>query len=305
MRAVIIFEYGDNQVVRVSEIDQPVPQAGEVLVKVHAAGVNPVDWKIRSGAGQRFGLELPIRLGSEVAGTVESVGAGVTGLRLAEAVYGIVPSGGFAEYVVVKAADVVPKPANIDFEQAAAIPLAALTAWQGVFDKAEAGSGQRLLVTNSSGGVGSFAVQLAKARGVHVTAMASQRNEAYVRELGADRFVDYTAEPFEEVVHDMDAVFDTVGGETYERAFLTLKRGGVLVTTVSFPKNERRTDEIRAMRVQCKPSAVQLNSIRALVEAGTVRAHVSTLLPLDRVTDALALSEQGHTRGKIVLQMVA
>jgi NADPH:quinone reductase-like Zn-dependent oxidoreductase len=304
MRAVIIREYGDNHVVDVTDIDRPEPQAGEVLVKVHAAGVNPVDWKIRSGAGQRLGLELPICLGSEVAGTVESLGTGVSGLHHGDAIYGIVPSGGFAEYVVAKAGDLVHKPANVDFMQAAAIPLAALTAWQAIFDMAEVGSGQCLLVTNSSGGVGSFAVQLAKVRGVHVIAMASQRNEAHVRGLGADRFVDYTEQPFEEVVHDMDAVLDTVGGDTFERAFRTLKPGGVLVTAVAFPKTELRTDEIRAMRVQCKPDAEQLKSIRALVEAGKVKAHVSTLLPLARVTEALTLSEQGRTRGKIVLQVI-
>jgi len=228
----------------------------------------------------------------------------VSGLHHGEAIYGIVPSGGFSEYVVAKAADMVHKPANVDFVQAAAIPLAALTAWQAIFDLADVSSGQRLLVTNSSGGVGSFAVQLAKVRGVQVTAMASQRNKAYVRGLGADRFVDYTAQPFEEVVHDMDVVLDTVGGDTFERAFLALKRGGVLVTAVAFPKTESRADDIRAMRVQCKPSAEQLKSIRGLVEAGKIKAHVSTVLPLARVTEALALSEEGRTRGKIVLQVV-
>lgn len=305
MRAVVIREYGDNDVVQLTAIERPEPKAGEVLVKVRAAGVNPIDWKIRNGAGQRLGLALPICLGSEVAGTIDAVGPGVIGLVYGDAVHTIVPSGGFAEYVAIRAADVVRKPANVDFSRAAAIPLAALTAWQALFDCADIRSGQRLLVTNSSGGVGSFAVQIAKARGIHVTAMASKRNEAYVRGLGVDRVVDYTAQRFEDVVHDMDVVLDTVGADTFERAFATVKPGGVVVTAVAFPKDEARTDGIRAMRVHCQPSASQLESVRALVEAGKVDVHISALLSLERVTEALALSEAGHTRGKIVLQVAA
>ena len=304
MKAVVIDAYGDNSVVQYVDVDRPEPQAGEVLVKVHAAGVNPVDWKIRGGAGQRMGLTLPVHLGGEIAGTVEELGEGVSGLAEGDAVYGIIKTGGFAEYAVAKAADMARKPANLDFVHTAAIPLGALTAWQAMFDVAKLASGQRLLVTNGSGGVGSLAVQLAKAKGVHVSAMASGRNEEYVRSLGVDEFIDYTKQPFEQVASDMDVVFDTVGGDTFQRAFATLKQGGFLVTAVAFPNDEDRRHGVGVERVMCKPNAGQLASIRDLVEAGKVRARVATVLPLAQVKQAFELSEGGRTRGKIVLQVV-
>ena len=154
MKAVVIDGYGNNDVVRHADVDRPEPRAGEVLVRVHAAGVNPVDWKIRGGAGQRMGMTLPIRLGGEIAGTVEELGDGVRSFEVGDAVYGIIKSGGFAEYAVAPAADMARKPASLDHIQAAAVPLGALTGWQAMFDVAGLGSGQRLLVTNGSGGVG-------------------------------------------------------------------------------------------------------------------------------------------------------
>ena len=305
MKAVLINEYGDNGVVQYIDIDRPEPQAGEVLVKVQAAGVNPVDWKIRSGAGQRMGLTLPIYLGGEITGTIEKPGDGVSGLSEGDEVYGIIKTGGFAEYAVAKAADMVHKPANLDFIQTAAIPLGALTAWQSMFDVAKLAGGQRLLVTNSSGGVGSLAVQLAKAKGAHVTAMASGRNEEYIRGLGVDEFIDYTKQSFEQVVHDMDVVFDTVGADTFERACLTVRKGGFLVTSVAFPKDEAERYGIGVERVLCKPNAGQLVSIRELVETGKVKAHVAAVMTLAEVKQAFELSEAGRTRGKIVLQIAA
>lgn len=304
MKAVIIDEYGPtNDVLRTVDAEPPRPAAGEVLVRIRAAGVNPVDWKIRAGAGQRMGMTLPIRLGSEIAGTVEALGSGVTDLREGDAVYGIVAAGGFAEQVAVPTFRLAHKPANLDFVEAAAIPLGALTAWQAMFDLGGLAAGQRLLITNGSGGVGSLAVQIAKAHGAHVTAMASARNEGYVRGLGVDTFVDYGRQPFEQAVGDIDVVFDTVGGDTFDRAFGTLKAGGVLVTAVAFPSGEARSDGIRALRVHCKPDAVQLASVRAMVEAGTLRPHVDQVLPLAEVGRALALSEAGRTRGKIILRI--
>ena len=305
MKAVIINEYGNNDVVRYVDAECPAPQAGEVLVKIHAAGVNPVDWKIRDGAGQRMGLTLPIHLGGEIAGTVEEVGGGVEHLQAGDAVFGIIKSGGFAEYAVAKAADLVRKPASLDFVHAAAVPLGALTAWQAMFDLAQLGSGQRLLITSTSGGVGSLAVQLAKDKGAHVIGMASGRNEEFVRGLGVDEFVDYTKGPFEEVVKDVDVVFDTVGGDTFQRAFGTLKKGGFLVTSVAFPKDEAQQYGVGVARVFCKPDAEELAAIRALVEAGKLKAHVATVLPLAEVKQAFELSAGGRTRGKIVLEIAA
>ena len=288
MKAVVIHEYGNNDVVQYIEVERPEPQAGEVLVKVHAAGVNPVDWKIRDGAGQRMGMTLPIRLGSEIAGTIEAVGEGGSDFKAGDAIFGIIKSGGFAEYALAKAADLALKPASLDFVHTAAVPLGALTA-----------------ITGTSGGVGSLAVQLAKNKGAYAIGLASGRNEAFVRGMGVDEFVDYTTQPFEEVVKDVDVVFDTVGGDTFQRAFSTLKTGGFLVTSVAFPKNEARQHGVGVARVLCKPDARQLAAIRDLVDAGKLRAHVATVLPLAEVKQALELSAGGRTRGKIVLKMAA
>lgn len=303
MKAVVIDEYGSNDVVRYTDIDTPEPKAGEVLIKVAAAGVNPVDWKIRSGAGQRMGMSLPIHLGGEISGVVAAVGQGVQSLSPGDAIYGIIPSGAFAEYAVAKAADLTRKPANLDFIQAAAIPLGGLTAWQAMFDIAGLASGQRLLITNASGGVGSLAVQMARAKGVHVTAIASRRNEEFVRSLGADDFIDYTTQLFERAASDMDVVFDTVGGDAFERAFLTVKKGGFVVTSVAFPTDEAKRLGVGVARVQCKPDAGELALMRAMVEEGKLAAHIARVLPLAHIKEALALSEAGHTRGKIVLQI--
>lgn len=303
MKAVTIHAYGGNDVVRYTDVDMPTPNAGEVLIKVAAAGVNPIDWKIRNGVGQRLGMVLPIHLGGEISGTIETLGEGVENLAVGDAVYGIIPSGAFAEYTVARAADLARTPANLDFIHAAAVPLAGLTAWQAMFDLAGLVAGQRLLITGGSGGVGSLAVQLAKARGVHVTAVASGRNEAYVRGLGADDFIDYTVQPFEQVASAMDVVFDTVGGDTFERAFRSVRAGGFVVTSVAFPTDEASRYGVGVARVQCKPDAVQLEHMRELVEAGKLVPHVDTVLPLAQAARALELSEQGRTRGKIVLDI--
>jgi len=304
MKAVVIESYGDNGVVEVTEVSRLAPQAGELLVKIHAAGVNPVDWKIRSGAGQRMGMTLPIRLGGEIAGTIEQIGDGVDQFEVGDAVFGIIADGAFAEYAIAPAGDLVQKPANLDYVQAAAVPLGALTAWQAMFDLAGLAEGQRLLITNSSGGVGSLAVQLARAAGAHVTAMASAHNEAYVRSLGADEFIDYKLQPFETVAHQMDVVFDTVGGDTFQRALSTLKPGGFLVTAVAFPKDEGAVHGVGVGRVLCKPNGGQLMAIRDYVEAGKLVANVGAVFPLDDVRGALDLSERGHTRGKIILRVI-
>ena len=303
MKAIIIKAYGNNDMVEYTDVSRPEPQSGEVLVKVHAAGVNPVDWKIRDGLGERLGMSLPIRLGSEIAGTIAGLGDGVAEFEIGDAVYGIIPSGGFAEYAIAKAVDLAHKPANLDFIHAAAIPLGALTAWQAMFDLAKLSHGQRLLITNSSGGVGSLAVQLAKAKGAHVTAMGSVPNEDYVRSLGADAFIDYKKQPFETIAHDMDVVFDTVGGDTFDRAFMTLKNDGFLVTAVAFPQDEDKKYGVGTARVYCKPNAGQLVSIGEFADAGKLKAHVAKVLSLASVREAFDLSQRGRTRGKIMLRI--
>ncbi len=306
MKAVVINAYGNEDVVDYTDVERPEPKADEVLVKVHVAGVNPVDWKIRNGLGERLGLKLPIMLGGEIAGTIEKIGGDVRDFKEGDAVYGIIASGGYAEYAIAKMGEMAPKPQSLDFENAAAVPLAALTAWQAIFDLANLISGQRILITGASGGVGSLAVQLAKAKGAYVIGTASGRNEEFVRDLGADEFVDYTKQNFEEVVKDVDVVFDAVGGDTFERAFQILKKGGFLVTAVEFPSEEKAQEfGVKSARVFCKPNAEQLAAITQLIDEGKLKAHVSTVLPLAEVKKAHQLSESGRTRGKIVLQVEA
>ncbi|MGC9445836.1 NADP-dependent oxidoreductase [Cereibacter johrii] len=302
MLTVLINAYGANDVVEVAEVERPSPQVGEVLIKVGASGVNPIDWKIRDGAGERMGLTLPIHLGGEFVGAVEDMGPGVAGFERGEIVFGMVRTGAFSQYVAVNAADIVRKPGNLDITQAAALPLAGTTAWQAMFDEAGLCAGQRLLITGAAGGVGSLAVQLAKAKGAHVTAMTSARNAEFVRGLGADEVVDYTARPFEEVVHDIDAVLDTVGGDTFRRALATLRKGGIMVTIVAFPEGEEaKRHGVCVKRAFTVANAGSLRAITALVEAGRVTPHVEKTFPLVDVKAALALSAAGRVRGKIVL----
>lgn len=307
MKAIVINAYGNEDILNYVDVERPEPKADEVLVKVHAAGVNPADWKIRDGAGERLGLKLPLILGGDIAGTVEAVGVGVENFKQGDAVYGITVSslsGGYAEYAVAKPDAIAPKPDSLDFENAASIPIAALTAWQAIFDVANLRSGQSILITGASGGVGSMAVQLAKAKGAFVIGTASGRNEQFVRDLGADELVDYTAKPFEEVVKNVDVVFDTIGGDTCERAFQTLKKGGFLVSAVE-PRAEEKAKEfgVQGSWLFCQPSAKQLAEINRLIEAGKLKTHVETVLPVAEVKKAHQLSQSGRTRGKIVLQI--
>jgi NADPH:quinone reductase-like Zn-dependent oxidoreductase len=308
MKAIVINTYGNEDVLEYTDVDRPEPKANEVLVKVYAVAVNPVEWNLRNGLGEKFGLKLPLILGGDIAGTVEAVGVEVENFKQGDAVYGLTASdgfsGGYAEYAVAKADAIAPKPESINFEAAAAIPIAALTAWQAMFDVAHLSSGQKILITGASGGVGSMAVQFAKAKGAIVVATASGKNAQFVRDLGADEFVDYTQQPFEEVVKDMDVVFDTIGGDTLERSFQTLKKGGFLVSAVAVPSEEKARElGVEVDQVFCKPNAQQLAEINRLIEAGKLNIHIATILPLTEVKKAHQLSQSGRTRGKIVLQV--
>jgi NADPH:quinone reductase-like Zn-dependent oxidoreductase len=305
MKAVRIERYGNEDVMELAEVERPKPDAGEVLVKVKAAAVNPVDWKIRDGLGELFGMKLPIILGCEVAGTVEAVGTGVKDFAAGNDVYGFLGeySGGYAEYVAAPAGEFVRKPKQIDFDIAASVPVGALTAWQGIFDHGKLGSGQRILITGASGAVGSMAVQLAKNKGAHVIAIGSGRNEEFVRKLGADEFIDYKKAKFEDKVSGVDVVFDTVGGETQDRAFQTLKRGGFLVSTVNPPSTEKAKEfGVTVAMVGVIPKPDQLAEINRLVGSGKLKVRVATVLPLAEVKKAHQLSASGHADGKIILR---
>src|SRR5436190_5249963 len=303
MKAIRIERYGNEEVLELADVERPRPAAGQVLVKVKAAAVNPVDWKIRDGLGELFGLKLPLILGCEVAGTVEETGG--KDLARGDDVYGYLGahSGGYAEYVAAPASEFVRKPGNVDFDTAASVPVGALTAWQGIFDHGKLAGGQRILITGASGAVGSMAVQLAKVKGAHVIGLASGKNEEFVRKLGADDFIDYRKAKFENEVRDLDVVFDAVGGETQERAFQTLKRGGVLVSTVSPPSAEKAKQfGVTVAMVQMMPKPEQLAEIDQLLESGKLKVRVATVLPLSEFKEALRLSTCGHADGKIILR---
>ena len=302
MKAVRIERYGGEEVMELVDVERPTPGEGQVLVKVKAAAVNPVDGKIRDGLGELLGMKPPLTLGCEVAGSVET---GSGNLAAGDEVYGYLSthSGGYAEYAAAPASEFVSKPKQIDFDTAASVPVGALTAWQGMFDLGKLASGQRILITGASGAVGSMAVQLAKAKGAQVIGLASGKNEEFVRKFGVDEFIDYRKTKFENEVRDLDVVFDAVGGETQERAFQTLKRGGFLVSTVSPPSAEKAKEfGVTVAMVQVMPKPEQLAEINQLLGSGKLKVRVATVLPLSEFKEALRLSASGHADGKIILR---
>ncbi|MFA5110176.1 MAG: NADP-dependent oxidoreductase [Desulfobaccales bacterium] len=288
----------------------PRPQAstGEVLLRVHAAGVNPIDWKVRAGHLKEWlHHRLPLIPGWDVSGIVEAVGPDVTAFKSGDAVYGMLDfgrNGAYAEYVAARTGDLARKPGSIDHIQAAAVPLAALTAWQSLFEVADLSPWHTVLIHAAAGGVGHFAVQLAKWKGAKVIGTASAGNESFLRELGADEVIDYRTTRFEEVGREVDVVLDTIGGDTQQRSWKVLKKGGILVATlgVSSPAAAREHD-VRGQGVSVHADVAQLTQIAALIDAGDLKPAVTTVLPLADAARAHELSQTGHVRGKIVLQV--
>ena len=309
MKAVCIYAFGGPEKLVYEDAPCPHPADGEVLVRVHAAGINPVDWKIREGHLEAMlHHTLPLILGWDVSGVVESLGTNLVRLKVGDEVFSlpdIARDGAYAEYIVIKESDVALKPRSIDHIHAAGLPLAALTAWQTLFDAAGLSSGQRILIHAAAGGVGSVAVQLAKWKGACVIGTASERNHDFLRKLGVDQVVDYERERFEEAVEPVDVVLDTLGGDTQERSWKVLKPGGILVSIASPPSKEKAaTGGFREAFVFTKPNAPQLDQISKLVDSEKLKAIVETVMPLSDATRAQELSERGHTRGKIVLRVV-
>jgi NADPH:quinone reductase-like Zn-dependent oxidoreductase len=305
MKAVRIHEFGGPEVLRVEDQPRPEPAPGEVLVRVEAASVNPVDYKMRNG-GYVPQSALPLTLGRDVAGVVESAPDEASGFKAGDAVYAMLARdrGGYVEYVAVKAADCALKPERLDFIQAAAVPLAALTAWQGLFDHGCLNSGQRVLIHGASGGVGHFAVQFAKARGATVFATCSQDDAAFVRGLGADEVIDYHAERFEDRARDIDLVYDLVGGETQDRSWAVLKDGGVMVSTLNEPdKAKEQAKHAHGVHYMAQPNGGQLAEIAKLIDDGKVTPTVAAVFPLAEAAKAERKLEDGHVRGKIVLEV--
>ena len=307
MRAIRFHDYGGPEVLMLDQVERPTPKDGEVLVKVHAAGVNPVDWKIRAGYLKQFmPVQLPFIPGNDLAGTVETLGPSATGFAPGQAVYGNVMGGAYAEYVVVPADKLVSKPGTLSFEQAASVPIGALTARYALVDLADVQAGQTILVHGGAGGVGLFAVQMARAMGAHVIATASAGNLEFVRSLGAETVIDYHATQFETVVRDVDMVLDTIGGEVEARSWQVLKKGGILVSIVGQPSEEQAAKhDVRAAAVRTAFTGEQLRAINALIEAGKVKPEVGPMFPLADAAKAQTLSQEGHGRGRIVLQIAS
>ncbi|MEW2585491.1 NADP-dependent oxidoreductase [Streptomyces virginiae] len=307
MRAIVVKEWGGPENLVEREIERPEPGLGEVLVRVHAAGVNPVDWKTRaSGALIAWG-ETPI-VGWDVSGTVEAVGPGVTLYAPGDEVYGMPhfprQAGGYAEYVVAPARHFARKPASLDHVQAAALPLAALTAWQALVDTAGVTAGQRVLVHAAAGGVGHLAVQIAKARGAYVIGTASAAKHDVLRELGADELIDYRSVDFAEAVADVDVVLDALGGETAERSLKVLRPGGHLVSLPGPDSVPAGADGVDASWVLVDPDLKGLEAVADLADKGLLKPLVETVLPLAEAARAHEIGEQGRTTGKIVLTVV-
>ena len=304
MKAIRIHQYGGPEVLTQVEMQRPAPGPNEVLIKVQAASVNAVDWKMRAGhVKEIFPLTFPATLGWDVSGTVEEAGDKVTQFKRGDEVYALLKGGGYAEYATAEEAVVARKPRTLDHVHAAAVPVAGLTAWQALFEVAQLSAGQKVLIHAAAGGVGNFAVQFAKARGAYVIGTASSKNQTFLHELGVDQVVDYSKTRFEDMVRDVDVVLDTIGGDTQERSFKVLKKGGILVSIVQLPSPELAAKYgVRALFYGAHASSSGLAEIATLIDNGNVKPVVETVLPLADARRAHELIESGHTRGKIVLK---
>jgi NADPH:quinone reductase-like Zn-dependent oxidoreductase len=308
MRAVSQRAFGGPEVLELIETDRPVPAPDEVLVRVHTAGVNPGDWRRRSGQLRRFG-EPPFTLGLDLSGVVEAAGARVKRFQPGDEAYGVVlpPRGSYAEYVAVPEGSLARTPPSLDHVHAAALPTAALTAWQSLVHVAGVHGGQRVLVHAAAGGVGHLAVQVAKARGAYVIATARRDKHAFLRDLGADELIDYTTADFAKEARDVDVVLDPISGEYGPRSLDTLTRGGILLDTRgtgpdrTAVRQQAAARGVRLVEFGFTPSGADLEEIGRVVERGALHVVVDQVLPLEEAARAHQLSETGHAKGKIVL----
>jgi NADPH:quinone reductase-like Zn-dependent oxidoreductase len=306
MKAAQISQFGGSSVVQVVEVEKPTPKDGFILVKVHASSLNPFDSKMREG---KVPFNLPAILGGDIAGVVEAIGVGAEGFAVGDNVYGAANilggnGGGFAEYTLTKPAQLGKMPANVSFTEAASLSLTGVSALQGIVDHINLKQGQKILIHGGSGGIGTIAVQIAKHIGAYVATTVSPATKEAVKALGADEVIDYKSQNFEELIHDFDAVFDTVGGATFDRSLDVLKPGGVAVTMIGEP-NETAAKEkgVTAIREQTQTTTDRLARLAKLVEAGAVTAQVAEVFPLERIQEAFDASEGGGVLGKIAIEI--
>jgi NADPH:quinone reductase-like Zn-dependent oxidoreductase len=307
VKAVRVHSFGPPEVISVEDVPEPEPREGEVVVQVKAAGVGPWDAWIRSGKSA-LPQPLPLTLGTDLSGVVHSIGPNVEGLQIGDEVFGVTNerfTGAYAEYAVAKAAMIAAKPKSLNHIHAASVPVVAVTAWQMVFELAQLAPGESVLVHGGAGNVGAYAVQLAKRAGAMVITTASAKDLTYARGLGADGVIDYRARQFEEQVKDIDAVLDTVGGETLGRSYGVLKRGGILVSAAARPSKEKTEQRgVRALFFLVEVTTQRLRKIAELIDAGGLKTEVGEVLWLNEARQGHEMLEGApHRRGKIVIKI--
>lgn len=334
MQAALIRSYGGPDAIEIANLPDPTPAPNELLVRVHAASVNPIDWKIARGKVKLIlPYKLPLILGSDVSGEVIAIGSAVTGFAPGDAIYGRVDKlhiGTFAEQITVNAQDVVKKPAQLSHVEAAALPLVGLTSWQVLSELGQIGPNQRVLIHAGAGGIGTVAIQIAKALGAYVITTASAKNHELVRSLGADQIIDYHREDFSQLLSGVDLVFDTIGGQTLKDSFRVLKPGGKLISIAHLPDTESLKNfdtpayacallwlmnwPMRRLAKQhnvlyrywfMRPDGVQMAKLSELVETGRLKPIIDRCYPLEKTADAFRYLEAGHARGKVVIEVLA
>ena len=308
MKAVVIHEYGGPEVLKYEQVPRPEPKEDQILIRVIAAGVNPVDGMIRAGMfAKHEKVVFPTILGADIAGVVDKVGSKVTKFKGGDPVFAYASldnGGGYAEYALTTERETAPKPKSVTYIEAAAVPIVALTAWQALIDTAKLRAGQTVLIHGGSGGVGSFAIQIAKARGAKVIATASTANQDLLRQLGADVAIDYTKQKFEDVAKDVDVVLDSIGKDTLARSYGVVKKGGIIVSLVARPEQAQLEKHgIRGEALSVDPNSNELTQIPKLIDEKKIKVVVSQTFPLSEAKKAQEQVASGHTRGKIVFKV--
>jgi len=311
MKAAQINKYGGSDVVEIhNNATRPIVQAGSILVEMHAAGVNPVDWKIREGYLQQMApLHFPATLGGDFSGVVTEVDKDVSPFKPGDEVYGTAlvvggGSGAFTEFATTQAGSIAPKPKGVSHSEAAALPLTGVSALQALAEHIKLVAGQKVLIHGGAGGIGSMAIQLAKHLGAYVATTVKVNDAAYVKELGADEAIEYENQRFENVVSDYDAVFDTVGSETYQRSFSVLKKGGIIVSMLEQPNGElMKQYGVTAIAQFTQITTERLSKLAELVDQGVLKVNIDKIFPLEQAGEALAYLQSGKVRGKVVVQI--
>lgn len=312
MKAAQIDRYGTKNVVTINDIPSPQVSDGKILLEIHAASANPIDWKIRDGILKDvMPVQFPFTLGFDVSGVVLEVGAGVEHFKKGDEVYGQAGvfnggSGSFAQIALADTSTLAPKPALLSDAEAASLPLTAVSAWQALVDHLDLKKGQKILIHGGAGGIGTFAIQIAKHLGAEVATTVGTKDREYARTLGADTVIDYKQEQFEQMLKEYDAVFDTAGGETYKKSFSVLRKGGMIVSMVEQPDQDlMKQHDVTALSQFTKVTAERLQKISDLTKQGVIKTHIDKTFPLNQAAEALEYLKTGHPAGKVVIQVTS